>query len=200
MNNEFNNIYLIHKGDERLKKYAFKGKTEIELNKQKVLTDLILSFYKKVYNNEVSKVSTDMFYYDLLKYGYNLDDGYYIIYGGRHGYYELVVFKDNIDGIFINTIESIIEKHSSDNIYHNKASINEEYIKRFGNINNIWQIYNIEYILDKWNKYYDGNIPQELLDKYLNKINIDNMLVSYDMVKKEITLSKQIKIKSLKKD
>ncbi len=194
---EFENICIIHKDNPDLKKYTTKDKREEELSKEKELSDLILNFYKKVYDKKAKSIDSNYFSFDFNSYGYNISDGYYAIYGGKYGYYEVVIFKDNIKEIFISIAESIIEKNSYYNVEENKKRIKSEYIDRFGNYDYIWKLYETEYTLDKWNKYYDGNIPQELIDKYINRIKIDNAVVSYNSNTLEINVDKEIKIRKL---
>ena len=201
MNKEVDyNIFLIHNNYELIKKYVKNTKSNDEFAKTELLSKMILDFYKKVFNNEVNYINNCIFSFDFYTYGYNLSDGYYVIYSGYSGYYEVITYKNNIDNAFMDIMANIIERQSYENVYNNRAYIEKEYKDRFGNINILWNIYESEYALDKLDKYYDGNIPEQIINKYLNKIKIENGLVYYDIENKEIIIKKQTKIKSLEKD
>ena len=152
MNKRFEKIHLIRKNSLELKKYSNDNKTEMELIKERELTDKVLDFYKKTIDKDANGVDKFCFTFDFLGAGYNQEDGYYIVYNGNFGCYKVLLFNDNIDLIFINLCDDIIRKQSMDNLYYNKNSINKSYSERFGDIVDTWLIYQVEFILDKWDK------------------------------------------------
>ncbi len=197
MKEEFEDITFYNKDSELLKKYANNNKNDFEKNKEKVLNELILNFYRKVFNNKIENISLDNFTFDFYGYGYNMSDGYYIVYDGNFRCYKVIAFKDNINSVFIKIIEDIIKRKSYDNIYNNKNKICDEYKKRFSNSNELWQIYEAEYAIDIFDKYYDGNIPEDIIDRCLNRIFIENAIISYDKDNKQIIIDRKIKRRKL---
>ena len=197
MEKGFKEIKIYHKDSQELIKYHNESKSNLELEKEKLLNILILNFYNKVFDSNISKINLDIFPFDFYGYGYNTSDGYYIIYGGLHNQYEVATFKDDINCVFIEIAEKIIERKSFDNVYNNRKMLRADYKERFGNVNYLWQIYESEYTIDKFDKYYDGSIPEELLNKYINRINIEGII--YDKNNKEIKIDKQEKRRKLQK-
>ena len=189
------NIYIIHKSDKLLSQYLYRqNKTQKEKEKESQLNKKILEFYQKAYNQQAKNITIDIFNYDLFDYGYKENAGYYAVYDGTFGYFDIIVFGDNVSRAFRNLGKNIIDRKSEDNINKNAKTIKKEYKNRFSHTNKYLKLYYLEYALRKWDQYYDGNIPQEILDEYLD--DIDKITLSYDQSTKEIKVYKKINKKN----
>ena len=161
------------------------NKEEVEFNNR------VLEFYRKVFDKNAKELNLLMFDYNFLGAGYDSEKGYYIVFNGLYRYYEVVLYGDNAEAAFLCVVDNIIERKSQKNLFDNKKSILAQYHRRFAGtgITNVLPIYHIEYVLDKFDKYYDGNIPKDIVDKYLNGIRFDGMVVAeYDEQNKKILL------------
>ena len=185
MNLEFKDILVVHENSPELKRYSRTkmNDVEVELNKR------VLEFYRKVFDKNAEEMNLFMFGFNFLGAGYEPGKGYYIIYDSAYGYHEVVLYGENQEAAFVAIISNIIEKKSQKNLFDNKESIIEEYSQRFAGVNNVCPMYHVEYVLDKFDKYYDGDIPQVIVDKYLRSVKYDGMVVAkYDEKNKKILL------------
>lgn len=185
MDLEFKDIIVVRGKSPELKRYSrtTMNKEEVELNNR------VLEFYRKVFDKDTKGLNLFMFGFNFLGAGYDPEKGYYIIYDSSYGYHEVVLYGDNVEAAFVSIIGNIVEKKSQKNLFDNKDSILDEYSQRFAGVTNVWPMYHVEYVLDKLSKYYDGNIPTEIVDKYLRSIKYDGMMVAkYDEQNKKILL------------
>lgn len=186
---ELKNKNLFHKDNELFKKYFIeKAKSKEETANTKKLSDLVLSFYQKIYDKDTKYVNYNMFDYDFCTYGYLENYGYYIINYDTHNYY-FVAQYDEISEAFVALIRIILNKKSQVYEQANRRNLKQDFKKRFPNVKYDKFFCQYEYELNKWSEYFDGNIPQELINKYnaaINYFNItDKLSLVYDPLTKK---------------
>lgn len=157
---------------------------------------MILKFYQKVFVKEQKIINRDIFDYDFFNYGYIDDYGYYTIHDGGNGYYIVLCCGEDINKAFINICKSIIDKNAKDEEKQNHREIKKIYKNRFGK--KYQELYFTNYALSKWNDFYDGNIPSEIIDIYLNELANNNIDSSYNTNTHELSVNKTL-TKKLKK-
>ena len=204
MISELHNKDFFYKENPTFIKYFYKRiRNENELIKEIQLSRLILKFYQKVYDEKQKVINRDIFDYDFFNYGYIEDYGYYTINDGNNGYYIVICYGEDINKAFINIVESIINKNAKESEIKNHREIKRIYKKRFGSPKNYKELYYTNYALSKWNKFYDGNIPNQIVDMYLNKLDSslknDITSVNYDKCNNQLLVNKAVKTKKLKK-
>ena len=168
-------------------KYKYLGREETYGESQKCLQLIkkFNEFTKKVYGIEFS-----IFGYDEIL-GYSNDFGYYVLIDGDNGRTEPIVYNYGLDfqEAFFKIINSFLFNSSSYFEIDNREKLSVDFEQRFNNFefkisdkdidsfefygSYIPSFYSTEYCLNKWNKYYDGNIPQEIIKFYEDYINND---------------------------
>lgn len=166
---ELANRDLFHKDSEVLKKYFInKERTATEIEKIDQLSKLVVSFYQKVYDSKTHNVNYSMFDFDFRTYGYLEDYGYYIIDYDMKNYYFIQHLED-IHDAFIAVARRIMYKKYEEHVHVNHKEIKKNLKTRSNDIKSFSAIYQYEYELSKWSKYFDGEVPQALIDMY-NKL------------------------------
>ena len=132
-----------------------------ELKKTKKLYKKIDKFCEK----------TDVYYIYGLDLGYMDDFGYYQITDADRGNYDVWHLGENENEVFIKIINDILFSVFNSIEVHNRKVVEEEYHKRFGDIEYDWLLFPREMALYKWKEYYDGNLPEELIKMYEEKAN-----------------------------
>jgi hypothetical protein len=198
---ELANKDLFHKNSEVFNKYFCKNKTEKEIEKERQLSELVLSFYQKVYNKETKKVNYCLFDYDFCSYGYLEEYGYYTIDYDIHNYYRVMHYED-IHSAFIAIARKIMNKKGMQEIEQNRKQIKTDLKKRFGN-KSATQLWQYEYELNKWQQYFDNEIPQELIDMYTQYVNdsyyatTERMTYTYNKESKQLISKPKILTRKL---
>ena len=165
---------LFYKENDLFKKYFLQRiRNENELLKELALSKMFLNFYQKVFNPNQKQVAYGMFDFDFFGYGYIDDYGYYTIHDGNNGYYVVTCYDDNINKAFINVAQSCIDRNAKFEEIQNRKEIKKMYKNRFGCLKNYRELYYINYALIKWNDFYDGKIPNEIVEAYLCQLDID---------------------------
>lgn len=194
---ELNNKDLFYKENEIFIKYFCQRiRTENELMREIQLSRMILKFYQKVFVKEQNVITRDIFDYDFFNYGYIEDYGYYTIHDDSNGYYIVICYGDDINKAFINICQSIIDKNAKTEERQNHRDIKKTYKNRFGK--KYQEVYFIKYALSKWNHYYEGNIPSEIVDKFINELANNNISSSYNVNTHELSINNTL-TKKLKK-
>lgn len=155
------------------KYFLEREKTENEIVKEKELCDKVLEFYKRVYDENAESLNITMFDYNLFNFGYMNDYGYYVIKYSDWSQLLVHSYKDNLDEVFYALASSILDKKRNEFETKHKRNIKKDIKTRFGRRIDFDRIFIAEYNLDKWNRYYNGNIPTELVSKYEEFINLD---------------------------
>ena len=154
--------YCLFYTDPFLKENIFKKSlSNNEIEKYNELYTMISDFYKKVYN----QVYRDNYYGGFM--GYLDNYGYYEITDADRGDYNLSFLGEDVYNAALYIIDNIISLYGVR--YEEDNQFKENYPNRFSDpnlevFNNA--LYNSEYILSKWYKYFDGNIPSNIIKKY----------------------------------
>lgn len=160
--------------DELFKKYFLERKlTENEQQKKEELFQLINNFINKVYSEELSFqefISTGY-----VSVSYLNDFGYYIVSDRDRGHYEVINYGEDTFIAFQKIITEFLFSHSFNYEMNNREQLKHDYKIRFNKEYNQCLSFT-EYCLNKWNIYFDNNIPNEIInyyEKYLNSVNYE---------------------------
>ena len=185
---ELHNKDLFYKENDTFIKYFLRRiRNENELTREIQLSRMILKFYQKVFNKEQRIITRDIFDYDFFNYGYIDDYGYYTIHDGGNGYYTVICYGEDINKAFINACQSIIDKNAKEEEIKNHREIKKIYKNRFGR--KYQELYFTNYALSKWNDFYEGNIPNEIINNYLNELANNHIDSSYDKSTHELSVN-----------
>ena len=201
-----------------LDKYFYKRKyTEEEIKKYQELDSMFRKFNLKVYGEE-----DDIFSYQEL-FGYLENYGYYVVIDGDDGRCIPTIQRHGFDKekAFVSIIDDYLFMNAIDYELQNRKELSKDFQKRFGiyGLNNYDKEFNSleffdnyftllyfsEYNLDKWDKYYDGNIPDEIIksyEVYLNGIKWSHeqgFTWKYDRNIKQFNIKEKLKIRKLMK-
>ena len=196
MISELHNKDLFYRENDTFIKYFCRRiRNENELIREIQLSRMVLKFYQKVFSKEQKIINRDIFDYDFFNYGYIDDYGYYTIHDGGNGYYTVICYGEDINKAFINACQSIIDKNAKEEEIRNHREIRKIYKNRFGR--KYKELYFINYALSKWNDFFDGNIPSEIINIYLNELENNHISSKYNINTHEIsvdsTLTKKLK-------
>ena len=150
--------------------------SENELAKENELTQLLLAFYQKTFDENAKAITHEMFDPNFKTYIYVDGCGYYAI---KYGHKYDTKHYPSLNEAFINIAEIMLHKKSADYERKNHKELKRDFKKRFENQKYIFLIAEYEYELSKWNKYFDGNIPEEVIDGYDKGVNV--ICLSYDI-------------------
>ena len=166
---------LLFQDDKLFKKYFSERKeTEFEKNKCEELSNMISTFYKKVYGDDNYKY----FLIDYLSIGYLEDYGYYATTDADRGFRNIINLGEKLEDAFVNFVIDALFSYAVDFECTNRENLKQDYISRFGNTEYNQSLYFAEYALNQWSKYYDGNIPNNIIklyEEYLNSILLDDI-------------------------
>ena len=146
-----------------------------------------------------------MFDYDFYKYGYLDDYGYYTIDYDNWGYYLINCYEDNYYDAFIALAIKVLDKKAEEYIQKNRKLLKKDFKTRFQNIKYNDNLYVYEYELLKWKEYFDGIVPEKIIEKYNNRIafnyslNINGITLKYDRALNKFVSSPKDKTKKLVK-
>ena len=189
--NNLANVKVFHEDSPQFIKYFREHQRNAhEEKKVKELSSLILSFYQKVFTEKTTAIKPSQFFFDVANCGYLEDDncGYYTIHENDWHKYVVISYGEDIDGVFLDVANEIINLKADNKLYKHRKEINNSLKKRFKNINNYEDIFYAEYALNKWDKYFDGNIPKRIIAYYEFMLNMYNNSFKYDPLKKEIVI------------
>ena len=210
---ELEDKYEFYPGDPLLDKYFFNVKpTKNEMKKMKEVYKYVKKFIQK------TKLSKDLSYkpYALISPSYLDNYGYYELVDVDRGYFDLIPLGENIQEVINYSINKMLSMLSHDYEFKNRQRLNKEFAERFEDFN-FKPLYNLdsnryfsclhfaEYAIDKWDKYYNGNLPDEIViyyENYLNNIwwtKEQHVVWNYDKVNKKFNCKKNVKIKKLEK-
>ena len=165
---------LLFQDDKLFKKYFSERKeTEFEKSKYEELYNMISTFYKKVYGDDNYKY----FLIDYLSIGYLEDYGYYATTDADRGYRNIINLGGKLEDAFVNLVGDALFTYAIVFEWTNRRELVRDYISRFGNTEYNQSLSFAEYALNQWSKYYDGNIPNNIIklyEEYLNSILLDD--------------------------
>lgn len=181
------------------KKYFSERKqSKMEKKKLKEFKMLIKDFCKKVYGDD----NYNSFLINYASIGYLEDYGYYTITDADRGYCDVFNFGENINEAFKNIIIDVLFNHSINYEFENREILEQDFIKRF-DIEYFGCLYFAENSLKHWNKYYDGNIPDNIINYYENYLNSiwwseeNNINWSFNLDTKKFNYKINTKIKKI---
>lgn len=165
----------LFQGDELFRKYFSKRKeTEVEKSKYEELSNMISKFYKKVSGDDNYK--DFLIYY--LSIGYLEDYGYYATTDADRGDRNIIYLGEKLEDAFVNFVIDALFSYAVDFECTNRENLKKDYLNRFGNMEYNQCLYFAEYALNQWSKYYDSNIPNNIIriyENYLNSILLDDI-------------------------
>ena len=207
---ELNGKTSFFQNDPLYKKYfCNKEKTELEKNKELELYSMVCNFFKKIYNfspKEVEKLS-DPYY---ISFGAYLDDyGFYTQTYQDRGYHNIECYGTDINIAFLRTVDELLFdlllinqnsdcKQNIGKFTNLFTSISKADIKTFGGY-----LSQEGWIIDKWNKYYEGEIPEYIVSYYEENINDfiwrydGNIKCKYNNETKKFDINKKGKVRKL---
>ncbi len=152
-----------------LDKYFMKSSSENEKTKLKELNARVSLFTKKVFEEEY-KPSKDYWF------GYLDDYGYYQMDDFDRGWFEVFNLGEDIDEVVFEVLDELLYEKSLEYEQNNREQLQREFNERFAdqylrplfNLDNKYTraIPMVEYALDKFDKYYDGKIPDTIIKHY----------------------------------
>ena len=161
---------LLFKNRDALNEHFVKGRAE-DTAKYEELDKKVLEFYQKTYKEGTTHLSYAMFDFDFYGFGYNINDGYYIVDYDTSNSFIMMSYGEDIEGAFIYLANKILDKNRMEYERENRKSIKKDYNTRFSKVKYYDRLLKAEYDLTRWNKYYEGNVPEELIELYLKYIN-----------------------------
>lgn len=184
------------------KKYFCNRKqNDFEEKKLEELSVLINDFCKKVFGKDNFDFSSVI--YTVVSYLENY--GYYAISDIDRGHMEIFNFGEDLDKAFKNIIINVLFIYSINYEFENRKKLENDFIHRFDNIEYFGCLYFAEDSIKYWNKYYDSNIPDDIINYYENYLNDiylskeNNISWDFDSDKKLFNCKKQAKVKKLGK-
>lgn len=200
---DLKNMYLINNDSKQFHDiFDRTKKTESEASKEKILFNMLLDFYQKLYDKRIENITLDLFDFDVVTIGYLDKFGYYMAMYDVNGYYALYAYGENINNAFFDIAGSILTREF--NLYEKKnhKAIKSDYKTRFAGLKYDKYLVQIEYEISKWNMYYDGNLPDEFINIYKNYLDfIFNLKTTgsftFDENQKRIVYKYNTKVKKL---
>lgn len=210
---ELEDKYEFYPGDPLLDKYFFNVKlTKNEMKKMKEVYKYVKKFIQK------TKLSKDLSYkpYALISPSYLDNYGYYELIDVDRGYFDLIPLGEDGDKVISYSIYKMLSMLSHDYEFKSRKELEIDFNNRFGNFNfmplydlesnRYFQcLYFAEYAIDKWNMFFDDNIPGQIIkhyEDYLNNIwwsKEQGVIWKYDIDNKKFDCQKNVKVRKLEK-
>ena len=149
----------------------FSTVSEEENQKYDALASKVLDFYQKVYDTERQHLSYAMFDYEFYGFGYNKNDGYYVVDYDSSNSFVLLSFGESLDDAFLFLANKILDKKRIEYEQEHKRELRKEYKERFKALKAFDRLSKAEYDLNMWNKYFDNNVPDNIINYYLSYVN-----------------------------
>ncbi len=191
---------MFNNSDQIFNRLFFEERSANEIRKTEELYELVNYFFRKVYDYQ-EDIFYELLHSDYCSLGYLKDIGYYAVEDMERGQYS---FPDglpcqNLNKAFSILVNGLLKSESIEYEYKNKEKLVKESSKNNGDYNSL--VVKYEYILDKWYKYYDGNIPNDIIKEYENKLNnleLNNINYKYNKKTKKIDVITNDKIRKEK--
>ena len=155
--------------DEELKLFWNKNYNAKEQEKIDKLEALIKNFQQKVFPQEKSIIPSGT-----VAHGYLENYGYYIITDADRGYYDVYNYGLDLDIAFKSMITDILFSWAINHEFNNRPNLKIDFYNRFSTFfDNTYEpcFYFAEYCLEKWQIYYDGVVPADIINYYENYLN-----------------------------
>lgn len=161
--------HIFSQNDELFQKYFFfHVPNELEKNKVEELKKLLKDFYNKAYETKGDLKEFIPYAYSI---GYLEKYGYYTMVDGDRGIYEVTSLGKNLNPAFKFIMTELLTTDSTYYETENRQTLKKEFSSRFGDIEYFHCLYFAEYCMEKLNKYYEGNIPEEIVRYYEEYLN-----------------------------
>ena len=200
MINELGDKICFNATEATFKKYFFNKKENAhEKQKKDELTKMLFDFYGKEFEDPTDKKYYDFFDYDFAGYNYLDNYGYYKIIHDYSSYYFVINFGEDINRAFRSINRNIIDKKSMRYEKENRRSLKKEFKEHYPKKPYMPEMSRLKYSFDKWRDYYDGELPEEVLDAYRNTLKYlsleleDNIDWIYNADSKTETKVKRLK-------
>ena len=179
--------------DKLYKKIFEEKRSKEELDKKKMLGDMVMNFYKKVFN----KINLPKQH---LSFGYIDEFGYYVLYDCDRG---MIDFLEGfpcrcLEQAFKIIIMDLLFYESMNYELENRKKLIKDFSTRNKKIKYNSMLARYEYTLRLFDKYYDGIIPDDIIKTYEKKLDyseLDNINHKYNNKTKEIDLIVNNKIR-----
>ena len=159
------------------KKYNVKEQEEFDK-----LKALLINFQQKAFPQEKSIIPSG-----IVTYGYLENFGYYVIENSDRGHYTVCNYGLDLDIAFKSIIKDILFSWAIDYEFDNRANLKIDFYNRFSTFFDATYepcFYFAEYCLEKWQIYYEGIVPTDIInyyENYLNSLEIKkNVIWRYD--------------------
>lgn len=161
---------LFFQDDEIFKKYfCNKEKTTIEHEKGEALANLIKDFCTKLYNEKMRNYQFLPSGY--ITYNYLENYGYYFITDADRGWRSVINLGEDTNRAFILLVSDILFVHSMYYELENREKLQADFKNRFGDIEYFGCLYYAEIAFQEWLKYYNDNVPIEIINYYEDYLN-----------------------------
>ena len=156
------------------KYFMSREETRLEEEKRNKLRKMIDDFFKKVYN--LSQVDIDNmldFDYHYVLGAYLENYGFYSISDADRGHYDIERYGEDINIAFHRIIDDLLWDNIDDKKFQNSEQVKEKIRNYFPNFldRDIDILCVTLIIIDAWNRYYDGNISEDIVTYYEHKLN-----------------------------
>ena len=169
-------------------------RTEVEEEKLKSLRLLLKIFWRKVYPN----LEYDVFLKGYSNIGYFENLGFYAVVDVGSDDISIYTYGTNLNEVFEIILKSVLFEYSMDYENKNRKDLQKDFETRFKGIKYSQGLYVVEYALDMWNKFYEGNIPDSIIEHYEKYLNthwkLDDMVWFYDKETHHINQKEKDKI------
>lgn len=156
------------------KYFVDRKKTEFEKSKELEVYNMVFDFLKKTFNISGDNFKNLIYRMGYFSFGAYLEDyGFYSLSDADRGYYDIEYYGEDINIAFYKLVDDILFDYAHDNERDNRKKYMSDFDTRFDVKGNKYfsSLYETEYIIDKWDKYYEGNIPEYIIAYYEEQIN-----------------------------
>ena len=159
------------------KYFVDRKKTEFEESKELELYNMVFDFFKKTFSISDDNFKNLIYRMEYFSFGAYLDNyGFYSLSDADRGYYDVEYYGDDINVAFYRLVDDILFDYANEDERNNHKRFIDDYNRRFDNstTNNqkyFSSLYVIEYIISKWNIYFDGNVPEYIISYYEECMN-----------------------------
>lgn len=156
------------------KYFVDRKRTEFEKSKELEVYNMVFDFFKKTFNISVDNFKNLIYRMGYFSFGGYLDNyGFYSLSDADRGYYDIEYYGEDINVAFYRLVDDILFDFAYDNERENRRKNMIDFDTRFDGKDNKYfpSLYETEYMIDKWDKYYEGNIPEYIINYYEEQIN-----------------------------
>ena len=173
-------------------------RTEGEEEELKKLRLMLKKFWQKVYPN----LEYEFFLSGYSNIGYFENIGFYVEVDASSDDKIINTYGNDLEGAFVSIIKAVLLEYSMDYENKNRKELQTNFETRFKGIKYAQGLYFAEYALEKWNQYYEDNIPDLIIEHYENYLNTcfkrgDDMVWSYNREENKFVYKEKDKVKEM---